>query len=279
MLHDVMSEGLTFDSNSVKVVKKTGETTTNLENGREYTLITSATESTDPKCTFEVKFMKTFCDTLTDNDKLIVTYSATLNKNAVVAGSGNANTAKLEYGDKHFTTPSETTTKTYEIPVLKYTNKNEVDKPLAGAVFELYRDKACTGNQISFVKNTTASEGYDLYRIATSSDTAVVKQITTTADGKFKIYGLDADTYYLKEVTQPAGYNKLKDPITIKINDEGNIYVNGVSEANIGDVKVLNNTGSILPSTGGMGTTLFYIFGAILVIGSGVVLITKKRMK
>lgn len=169
--------------------------------------------------------------------------------------------------------------KTYEIPVLKYTNKNEVDKPLAGAVFELYRDKACTGNQISFVKNTTASEGYDLYRIATSSDTAVVKQITTTADGKFKIYGLDADTYYLKEVTQPAGYNKLKDPITIKINDEGNIYVNGVSEANIGDVKVLNNTGSILPSTGGMGTTLFYIFGAILVIGSGVVLITKKRMK
>lgn len=279
VLHDVMSEGLTFDSNSVKVVKKTGETTTNLENGREYTLITSATESTDPKCTFEVKFMKTFCDTLTDNDKLIVTYSATLNKNAVVAGSGNANTAKLEYGDKHFTTPSETTTKTYEIPVLKYTNKNEVDKPLAGAVFELYRDKACTGNQISFVKNTTASEGYDLYRIATSSDTAVVKQITTTADGKFKIYGLDADTYYLKEVTQPAGYNKLKDPITIKINDEGNIYVNGVSEANIGDVKVLNNTGSILPSTGGMGTTLFYIFGAILVVGSGVVLITKKRMK
>lgn len=107
----------------------------------------------------------------------------------------------------------------------------------------------------------------------------MVKQITTTADGKFKIYGLDADTYYLKEVTQPAGYNKLKDPITIKINDEGNIYVNGVSEANIGDVKVLNNTGSILPSTGGMGTTLFYIFGAILVIGSGVVLITKKRMK
>lgn len=279
VLHDVMSEGLTFDSNSVKVVKKTGETTKNLENGTEYTLITSATESTDPKCTFEVKFEKTFCDTLTDNDKLIVTYSATLNKNAVVAGSGNANTAKLEYGDKHFTTPSETTTKTYEIPVLKYTNKNGADTPLAGAVFELYRDKACTENQISFVKNTTASEGYDLYRIATSSDTAVVKQITTTADGKFKICGLDADTYYLKEVTQPAGYNKLEAPIKIKIDDEGKIYVNEVAEANVGDVKVLNKTGSILPSTGGMGTTLFYIFGAILVIGSGVVLITKKRMK
>ena len=279
VLHDVMSEGLTFDSNSVKVVKKTGETTKNLENGTEYTLITSATESTDPKCTFEVKFEKTFCDTLTDNDKLIVTYSATLNKNAVVAGSGNANTAKLEYGDKHFTTPSETTTKTYEIPVLKYTNKNGANTPLAGAVFELYRDKACTENQISFVKNTTASEGYDLYRIATSSDTAVVKQITTTADGKFKIYGLDADTYYLKEVTQPAGYNKLEAPIKIKIDDEGKIYVNEVAEANVGDVKVLNKTGSILPSTGGMGTTLFYIFGAILVIGSGVVLITKKRMK
>ena len=105
------------------------------------------------------------------------------------------------------------------------------------------------------------------------------EQVTTTATGKFKIQGLDAGTYYLAETQQPAGYNKLKAPITIKIDDEGKIYVNEAEEVNVGDVKVLNNTGSLLPSTGGMGTTLFYIFGAILVIGSGVVLITKKRMK
>lgn len=105
------------------------------------------------------------------------------------------------------------------------------------------------------------------------------EQVTTTATGKFKIQGLDAGTYYLTETQQPAGYNKLKAPITIKIDDEGKIYVNEAEEVNVGDVKVLNNTGSLLPSTGGMGTTLFYIFGAILVIGSGVVLITKKRMK
>lgn len=282
VLHDVMSEGLTFDSGSVKVVKKTGETTTDLNvNGdTEYTLKTSTTESAGQKCTFEVVFAKTFCDTLINDDTLIVTYSATLNENAVVAGDGNVNTAKLEYGDNHFTATNKTTTKTYEIPVLKYTNKSSVDTPLAGAVFELYRDENCTpAKQIKLInKGKEGSTNYDLYRIATS-ETKAVTQITTTTDGKFKIYGLDADTYYLKEVKPPVGYNKLTSPIEIKIDTDGKIYVNKSKTANSEDVKVLNNTGSLLPSTGGMGTTLFYIFGAILVIGSGVVLITKKRMK
>lgn len=282
VLHDVMSNGLTFDPNSVIVVKKTGDNNQTLTKGTDYQVVTTGLEDTNP-CTFHVEFVQTFCDTLTDDDKLIVTYSATLNnKDAVVAGSGNSNIAKLEYGDKHFTTPSETTTKTYEIPVLKYTNKNGRDTPLAGAVFELYRDKECkTENQVSFVKNATDLEKYDLYRIATSSDveSESVKQITTTTEGKFKIYGLDADTYYLKEVTPPAGYNKLTSPIEIKIDTDGKIYVNKSTVANSGAVKVENKTGSILPSTGGMGTTLFYIFGVILVVGSGVVLITKKRMK
>lgn len=107
-----------------------------------------------------------------------------------------------------------------------------------------------------------------------------MNQITTSADGKFKIYGLDADTYYLKEVTPPAGYNKLKAPVKIEITSDGKIKVDdGGEQEATNPVKVENKTGSILPSTGGMGTTLFYIFGAILVIGSGVVLITKKRMK
>lgn len=281
VLHDVMSNGLTFDPNSVTVVKKTGDNNQTLTKGTDYQVVTTGLEDTNP-CTFHVEFVQTFCDTLTDDDKLIVTYSATLNKDAVVAESGNTNIAKFEYGDNHFTTPSETTTKTYEIPVLKYTKKNGKETPLAGAVFELYRDKDCKSeNQISFVKNGIDSEKYDLYRIATDSDPAKdqLTQITTSTDGKFKIDGLDADTYYLKEVTPPAGYNKLTSPIEIRIDNDGKIYINGSTEANLEDVKVENKTGSILPSTGGMGTTLFYIFGAILVVGSGVVLITKKRMK
>ena len=100
--------------------------------------------------------------------------------------------------------------------------------------------------------------------------------MTTGNTGKFKIQGLDAGRYYLTETQQPAGYNKLKDPIEIVIDENGDIKVD---TNKVDEVKVLNNTGSLLPSTGGMGTTLFYIFGAILVIGSGVVLITKKRMK
>lgn len=111
------------------------------------------------------------------------------------------------------------------------------------------------------------------------NSSGTVTEITTGDTGKFTIQGLDAGTYYLTETQQPAGYNKLKDPIKIKIDEAGVIKVVTDKEDEVTEVKVLNKTGSILPSTGGMGTTLFYIFGAILVIGSGVVLITKKRMK
>ena len=110
------------------------------------------------------------------------------------------------------------------------------------------------------------------------NSSGTVTKITTGDTGKFTIQGLDAGIYYLTETQQPAGYNKLKDPLKIVIGENGTITVDDKSITGT-DVKVLNQTGSILPSTGGMGTTLFYIFGAILVIGSGVVLITKKRMK
>ena len=86
-------------------------------------------------------------------------------------------------------------------------------------------------------------------------------------------------TYYLTETKQPDGYNKLTSPVKIGITKDGKITVGTETITSENPVKVENKSGSLLPSTGGMGTTLFYIFGAILVIGSGVVLITKKRMK
>ena len=172
-----MSAGLTFDEQSVKIVKKkTGESDYNLIKGTDYTLKTSGTESTGLKCTFEIEFKQTFCDTLAKDDQIIVTYSATLNKDAVVAGEGNTNTAKLEYGDKNFTTPIITKTKTYEIPVFKYTKKGVDEKALAGAEFELYRDEECTSeNQIKFIKTgTDGTSKYDCYRIAINSETSSV---------------------------------------------------------------------------------------------------------
>ena len=106
----------------------------------------------------------------------------------------------------------------------------------------------------------------------------VAETIVTTDDtGKFTIQGLAPGVYELVEKEAPKGYNKLSAPVEITIGNEGEVSYNTATNAKW--VKVENKTGSILPSTGGMGTTLFYIFGAILVIGSGVVLITKKRMK
>lgn len=275
VLHDKMSNGLTFDSNSVVIKKSTGGTEETLTKTRDYTVEISSLESTTP-CTFHIKFNSDYCNGLKNDDKLIVTYSAKLNSNAVIGGTGNENDTWLGYGDSSETTHSNTFTKTYEIPVFKYTGTNT---GLSDAVFKLYRDEECTdAKQIKFVSLSKDGE-YDVYRIVTDGETVTADQIKTDNTGKFKIRGLDADTYYLKEVTAPKGYNKPLTPTEIKIDSEGNIYVNESTTANTGDVKILNKSGSILPSTGGRGTTLFYILGAILVVGSGVVLITKKRMK
>ena len=274
VLHDRMSEGLTFDKiDSVKV----GDTP--LAVNKDYV---TESESTGDGCTFHITFTPTYCESIKTETIITVTYSATLNKGATIAGDGNKNETWLKYGENSQTTHETTTTKTYEIPVFKYTKKGADKKALEGAEFELYRDEKCTSeNQIKFIKTgTNNTSKYDCYRIAIDSETSSVGKITTSADGKFKISGLDADTYYLKEVTAPKGYNKLASPLKIEITSDGKIKVNNGDEKEATNpVEVENNTGSILPSTGGMGTTLFYIFGAILVIGSGVVLITKKRMK
>ena len=101
-------------------------------------------------------------------------------------------------------------------------------------------------------------------------------EITTPSSGKFTIQGLDANTYLLTETEQPKGYNKLASPITIVIETDEKVKLDG-SYVNV--VEVENKTGTILPSTGGMGTTIIYMVGAILVIGSGIVLLSKKKSK
>lgn len=270
VLHDTMSAGLTFDNKVDVTLKKNNGGSETIVSDTQYKLVTPGTEAEGPQCTFEVKFEKALCDTLENDDQLIVTYSATLNEKAEIGDTGNKNETKLTYGDNNKTETATTTTRTFEIPVFKYTG---TDTPLPGAIFKLSTDEK--GNDIIKLekKKGTTTEEY----LVNSSGT--VTEITTGDTGKFTIQGLAAGTYYLTETQQPAGYNKLKDPIQIKIDGAGVIKVVTNQEEVVTEVKVLNQTGSILPSTGGMGTTLFYIFGAILVIGSGVVLITKKRMK
>ena len=273
VLHDKMDAGLTFDKNSVKVQKNGGEVEPS-----SYTLeVKDTLSSITDDCTFEIVFTQEFCDALNANDTIIVTYSATLNENAEIGETGNTNEAKLEYGDKN-TISSKTITKTYKIPVFKYTRKNDgTNKGLSGAIFTLSKNPKGE-NPIELVKIT---ETGNTYRVAKETETAgitKITEVTTPDDGRFTIQGLDADIYYLTETKQPDGYNKLSAPVKIVIKEDGTITIGDATDT-VDEVGVENKSGSILPSTGGMGTTLFYIFGAILVIGSGVVLITKKRMK
>ena len=266
MLHDRMSEGLTFDKiDSVKV----GDTP--LAVNTDYV---TESESTGDGCTFHITFTPTYCESIKTETNIVVSYSAILNDKAKIKTDENKNETWLKYGDDKESNKDFTITKTFEIPVFKYTG---TDKPLAGAKFTLKKEGS--SDAISLISIATPSEKQgDFYRVAVTGEKGN-STVTTGNTGKFTIQGLDAGTYYLTETQQPAGYNKLKDPIKIKIDEAGVIKVVTDKEDEVTEVKVLNKTGSILPSTGGMGTTLFYIFGAILVIGSGVVLITKKRMK
>ena len=272
VLHDKMDKGLTF-SGSVSVTKGNQTFTT----PTDYNLVVSTPTAIEDGCTFEIVFTSDFCNKLKAGDEIVVTYSATLNEEAVIAGDGNKNETWLKYGDSSVTTHKTTTTKTYEIPVFKYTKKTAENKTgLLNAEFTLSKNTDGT-NPIKLVDITNgAAEGK--YRVAKTGEATTTDKVITPATGKFTIQGLDADIYYLTETKQPDGYNKLSKAVKIVIDEKGNITVDDKTPSTE-LVEVENKSGSILPSTGGMGTTLFYIFGAILVIGSGVVLITKKRMK
>ena len=273
VFHDKMSEGLTYKGDA-KVY--TDEAMTQELAAGNYTV--NATPNDND--TFDITFTQDYLNTITVATKLYVKYSATLNENANVGNDGNPNESKLSYGEINqdtgkpgsTTPPSETKTYTWDVGVFKYTMNGETEKALAGATFTL-RKNADGSNPIALV-----SEGNNVYRVAKTNETVTVTEITTDATGKFTIKGLDADTYYLTETAAPAGYNKLAAPVTIVIGENG--VVNGTTEApqGVDEVKVLNQSGTELPSTGGIGTTIFYIVGGVLVVGAVVLLVTKKRM-
>ena len=273
VFHDKMSDGLTYN-NDAKVY--TNEAMTQELAAANYAVITTPSDSD----TFDITFTQDYLNTITAETKLYVKYSATLNENAVIAGDGNPNESKLSYGDtgdgshapSGTTPPSKTKTYTWDVDVFKYTRNGETETALAGAKFTLSKN-ADGSTPIALV-----SEGNNVYRVAKTGETGTITEITTDTTGKFTIKGLDADTYYLTETAAPAGYNKLAGPVTIVIGENG--VVNGTTEApqGVNEVKVLNQSGAELPSTGGIGTTIFYILGGLLVAGAVVLLVTKRRM-
>ena len=171
----------------------------------------------------------------------------------------------------HESNHSTTTTYTFEIPVYKYTGTDENKQDLAGAKFKLYTNNDFT--EANEVKVTEVGTNY--FVGSTYSNKNVM---TSPQSGRFEIKGLKAGTYYLKEIEAPKGYNLLANAVEIQITQDGKVNVKkGTNFDEVTEVGVQNNSGTLLPSTGGAGTTMIYLVGALLVLGSGVVLASKRR--
>lgn len=271
IFHDTMSAGLTLKVESVKVYTDVGLTTELDTNS--YTLKTSGLLDA---CTFEIAFSQEYLNGLKEKAVVYVVYSAVVNENAVVGGEGNPNTSHLSYGDNSNTktTPgSNTTTYTWSFDVLKYGNGDE-SNVLANAEFVLLNSEK---SKVAVVENGKLTGWMDL-PVAGEDGSVVWPDNTilkTDENGKISIAGLDADTYYLREIKAPAGYNVLNADTEITINPT--VSDKTMTLASV-TVKVNNQSGTELPSTGGMGTTFFYVAGSILLLGAAVLLVTKKRM-
>lgn len=271
VLHDKMSAGLKLNkklnADNDKPVLITKDNHEKLIYGTDYTF----TETTDG---FTIDFSEAFLKRFEDKEyALIVMYSATLTEEAVIGGTGNTNETYLKYGVSSESNHSTTTTYTFGIPVLKYTGIEKT--PLAGAKFKLYTDSNCNDEStaLKFSLNNN-----NKYRYDSTNGKTVLTSLETT--GRIDIEGLEAGTYYLKEIETPKGYNLLANAVEVQITQDGKVMVKkGANLEEVTEVEVENKTGTVLPSTGGVGTTMIYLVGAVLVLGSGVVLVTKRRVK
>ena len=267
VLHDVMSAGLTLNPESITVAEPAGVTKGQDASNGDYHVVTTGLSD---GCRFEVVFHQSYLDTITANTDIVVTYSAVVNENAQVSPSANPNKTTLKYGEdsKFETVPSETKTYTFKVDVVKTDEDNKV---LDDAQFKLY-DAKTGGNEIALVK---VSDG--VYRLAKDGETGV--EYITTVNGQLEIKGFDANTnYYLEETKAPDGYNKLAERVEIAVK-EANLNASVSNDTwQSGGVHIVNKTGSLIPSTGGMGTTIFYIIGGVLVAAAGIFFVIRRRV-
>ena len=265
--HDTMTH-LTLVEGSVEV--KVGEKTLAKE---QYTVTWNADNKT-----MDVAIMDVKAHEATTGTKVTVTYKATLDADAVLGSAGNPNTADLEYSNNPNNTGDgktkpEETGKTPEDKNIVFTYKvtankvNENQQPLEGAEFELFK-KAKDGSWISKEKRTGTGDNQNV----------------------FEWIGLDDGDYKIEETTTPSGYNTI-DPIEFTITAEhdttadnpelktlsGNVFTGNVTTGAV-SANIVNKSGSTLPETGGIGTTVFYVIGGMLMAAAAVLLITKKRM-
>ena len=265
LITDTMSEGLTFQKNVKVTVGGTDVTPA--------CTITYDKDNNANKFTVSIP-VKSY----TIGAEIKVTYTAVVNENAVAKIENNA--ATLTYSNDPIDTSKTTTTPedketvySAKVVINKYVKDSNNEK-LAGAKFVLYKevktDDSDTTTKYYYKWNDTVKK----VEWTTNKADATVK--TTDANGAAAFDGLKDGTYYLEEVKAPAGYNLLKDPAEVVVNGASANAANLSSLTVTGNIE--NSSGAELPETGGMGTTIFYVLGSVLILAAVVLLVTRKRM-
>lgn len=266
---DTMSPGLTFNRNSLAVKVGTADVTADASK------CTITYDGTTAPNTFKVSINVKNC---TVGDDIEVTYSATINEKAVAKISHNE--ARLTYSNDPTDETNKTTTPPQKVDV--YTSKIAIVKvaegtkatKLEGAEFVLYKEETTGDTKTTKYYKWNATE--KKVEWVAEKDQADVKK--TDVNGEASFDGLANGIYHLVETKAPAGYNQLDKPYTVKVNEKNTPVTNENENDLTVTATVTNKTGAVLPSTGGMGTTIFYVLGFVLVVGAGVLLVTKKRM-
>ena len=252
-IHDTMTNGLAFN-NDLKIYTDAAMTT-ELDSGM-YTIQGTPDEGD----TFTIAVDDSFAATSSATQDLYITYSATLTKDAIASDISFAevkNATTVTFGDSGKSTEDSTTTTTHKFSIFKHA-KDETDN-LAGAEFSLKKD----GTALKLIKLDDTN-----YRIAEEGEAGAVDTFTTVDSGDIVIWGVDADSdYALTEENPPDGYNKLSSDVTVSVSADNSTRAD-----------IENNSGTELPSTGGIGTTIFYVVGGLLVIGAAVILIARRRV-
>ena len=305
IVHDKMSVGLTFDAASVVIT--IGSTT--LAAGTDYTLTAPAADSH----TFDIVFNKNlfFDSRFTAGMPIVITYSAMLNENATIGTLENTNEAQLEYSNNPYN--ESKTGKTPWKKVRVYTFDIDIDKwyedavtsktPLPGAKFEVYKYVETPTPPTRAIAPMTIKlimVDENTYRVAKPTELAnALDYFTTPTNGKVTVKGLDAGTYYLKEVGAPEGFNLLDYDIKVVIehtpvggvhtgvytvtyyDKDGTVagtYTGTNDKTQTCRIEIENKGGYKFPETGGIGTTIFYIIGSIITVGAGLILLVSYKL-
>lgn len=250
---DTMSEGLDLNFDSISVTGTTiASTKTVSEDGKGFTL--------------------TFKGPFTSDDTIKITYNATVNSNAVF-NETETNQATLSKDNNPNLSNKTVTIYNYDLTINKFDGADN-SKKLSGAKFQIYKENPdATGSTATPLWFAPVTEnGVTVYTIAKQGDTGATQTLTTPENGAISIRGLDDITYYVKETKAPDGYNLMEGTKTFKPT------ATTVGTATNTELNVPNNKGQNLPSTGGMGTTLLYTVGGLMVVGAAAVYVSKKRI-